>query len=65
MLQKVGEGTFAEIFVAEQKYDRKLVAIKRVNKYEMLQKGTKEMLLNEFTALKYRYHHKVNLLYMF
>ncbi len=41
VIGKVGQGTFAEVFLAEHKFDKALVTIKSINKSEHLKKGTK------------------------
>lgn len=41
VLGKVGQGTFAEVFLAEHKFDKALVTIKSINKSEHLKIGTK------------------------
>lgn len=39
LIRKVGSGTFSYVFLAEAKYDRKLFAIKVVNRVEYLKVG--------------------------
>lgn len=44
ILQKIGEGTYAEIFLVEKKEDRSLYCMKRINKAECREKGELSMI---------------------
>ena len=45
-LRKIGEGTYAEIFLIERKYDKQLFCMKRINKAECRDKGNLLMIKN-------------------
>lgn len=51
ILQKIGEGTYSEIFLVERKYDRQLFCLKRINKAELREKGSFEIVKNEYEIL--------------
>lgn len=52
LIRKVGSGTFSYVFLAEAKYDRKLFAIKVVNRVEYLKVGQLNNLINQFEIMK-------------
>jgi len=39
VVRQIGEGTFSSVYLAEAKYDRRLFAIKAVNRYNSREMG--------------------------
>jgi serine/threonine protein kinase len=50
LLEKIGDGTYAEVFKGRSKRSKKLCAIKRVDKAKA--KGIASLLENEFNILR-------------
>ena len=48
VVEKIGEGTYSEIFLVERRHDRHLFCLKRINKAELREKGDFNMVKNEF-----------------
>jgi hypothetical protein len=44
----MGEGTYAEIFLVERRWDRRLFCMKRINKAECRNKGNLAMIRSEY-----------------
>jgi serine/threonine protein kinase len=51
-MRQIGEGTFASVYLAEEKYDRRLVAIKAINRLNCRELGEWSYLINELEVLK-------------
>lgn len=58
ILRQIGEGTFSSVYVAEAKYDRRIFAIKTVNRFNCREVGEWEYFLNELEMLKRLRNHQ-------
>lgn len=47
ILDKIGQGSYSQIYLVERKYDRHLFCMKRINKAECREKGSLQMIKNE------------------